>query len=458
MPGLMTRGQILLGGMAALAFAAGAAPPAAAKPAGMEKIEHVIVLFMENRSFDNLLGLFPTAEGLLAAGQIPPQVDKDGKPYATLPRPINTNVKPPVPDDRFPADLPNRPFLTEAYVPIDVRTGDLVHRWYQEQYQIGDGKMDRFVAWSDAAGLAISYYDGSKLTLWRYAQEYTLADNFFHGAFGGSFLNHMWLVCACMPKYENAPPELVAKLGPDGVMATDGPVTPEGWAVNTIQSAYQPHSAAITDTKKLLPPQTQTTIGERLSEKKIGWAYYSGGWNDAMAGKPAPSFQFHHQPFAYFQQYADGTPAKAEHLKDAEDFFAAIDSGTLPAVAFYKPLGVENMHPGYADVVDGDKEIERVVEKVRGNPTIWNSSAIIVTYDENGSLWDHVAPPKVDQYGPGTRIPTVVISPYAKHGHVDHTFYDTTSVLKFIETRFDLAPLSEREAKVGDLTNAFAFY
>ncbi len=241
-------------------------------------------------------------------------------------------------------------------------------------------------------------------------------------------------------------------------MVTDGPVTPEGWAVNTIQSVHQPHSATITDPKKLLPPQTQPTIGERLSEKKIGWAYYSGGWNDAMAGKPAPSFQFHHQPFAYFQQYADGTPAKTEHLKDAEDFFTAVDSGTLPAVAFYKPLGVENMHPGYADVVDGDKEIERVVEKVRSNPTIWNSSAIIVTYDENGGLWDHVAPPKVDQYGPGTRIPTVVISPFAKHGYVDHTFYDTTSVLKFIETRFGLAPLSEREAKVGDLTNAFAFY
>jgi phospholipase C len=222
----MTSRQFVLGGMAALALAGGGAAPATAKPAGMDKIEHIIVLFMENRSFDNIFGLFPTANGILAAGQIAPQVDKDGKPYETLPRPINTNVKPPVVDDRFPADLPNRPFLTDAYVPIDVRTGDLVHRWYQEQYQIDDGKMDRFVAWSDAAGLAMSYYDGSKLTLWRYAQEYTLADNFFHGAFGGSFLNHMWLVCACMPKYENAPPELVAKLGPDGRVHASDPFDP----------------------------------------------------------------------------------------------------------------------------------------------------------------------------------------------------------------------------------------
>ncbi len=451
-------GTVLLGGVAVLALVAGGAAKARAKPAGMDRIEHVIVLFMENRSFDNLFGLFPTADGLLAAGQIPPQRDQDGKPYATLPRPITTSVKPAVADDRFPADLPNRPFLTTAYVPLEQKTGDLVHRWYQEQRQIGDGAMDRFVAWSDAGGLTMSYYDGSGLALWRYAQEFTLADHFFHAAFGGSFLNHIWLACACMPTYDNAPPELVAQLDGAGKLVQDGTVTPEGWAVNTIQSTYQPHAATITDPKKLLPPQTQPTIGDRLSAKKIGWAWYSGGWNDALAGKPAPSFQFHHQPFAYFQQYADGTPAKAEHLKDGQEFFAAVDNGTLPAVAFYKPLGAENMHPGYADVVDGDREIARVVEKVRANPTLWNGTAVIVTYDENGGLWDHVAPPKVDRYGPGTRVPAVIISPFAKHGFVDHTVYDTTSVLKFLETRFDLAPLGEREAKVGDLTNAFVFY
>jgi phospholipase C len=451
-------GRLLLGGVLASALIAGGGLRALAAPPGMERIEHVIVLFMENRSFDNIFGLFPMANGLLAAGVIAPQVDKNGKPYDVLPRPMNTNVRPAVPDARFPANLPNRPFLTTAYVPIGTRTGDLVHRWYQEQYQIDDGRMDRFVAWSDAAGLSMSYYDGSGLALWRYAQEFTLADNFFHGAFGGSFLNHMWLACACMPKYENAPAELRAQLGPDGKMVQDGAVTPDGWAVNTMQTVYQPHAASITDQTRLLPPQTQPTIGDRLSGKGIRWAWYSGGWNDALAGRPAPTFQFHHQPFAYFQQYADGTPAKAEHLKDAADFYTAIDNGALPAVAFYKPLGVDNMHPGYADVLAGDREIERVVEKVRSQPVIWNSSAIIVAYDENGGLWDHVAPPKIDQYGPGTRVPAVIISPFARRGHVDSTFYDTTSILKFIETRFDLAPLGEREAKVGDLTDAFVFY
>jgi phospholipase C len=467
----MSLRQILQGLVVLLALVPGSATPAAARPAGMDQIEHVIVLFMENRSFDNILGLFPTANNILAAYQIapevdkhgiPPQVDKQGKPYDVLPRPRNTNVRPAPEDSRFPANLPNQPFLINGYVPIEEKTGDLVHRWYQEQYQIHGGRMDRFVAVSDASGLTMSYYDGSALALWRYAEEFTLADNFFHGAFGGSFLNHMWLVCACIPKYDNAPPEIVTQLNSEGELpkddTNDRAVTPEGWAVNTIESIYKPHSATITDTKLLLPPQTEPTIGDRLSEKNVSWAYYSGGWDDAMAGKPAPSFQFHHQPFAYFQQFADNTRAKREHLKDAEEFFRAIDSGTLPAVAFYKPLGANSMHSGYANLVDGDQEIQKVVEKVRSNPIIWNSSAIIVTFDENGGLWDHVSPPKVDQYGPGTRIPAVIISPFARHGYVDHTFYDTTSILKLIETRFHLAPLSDREARVGDLTNAFAFY
>lgn len=451
-----TLARTLLLGAAAPGLVA-VAQPATAAPAGLERIQHIVVVFMENRSFDNLLGLFPMAENLLAARDAPPQADRDGRPYATLPQPINTSLRPPVPDQRFPADLPNRPFLIDAFVPIDVRTGDLVHRWYQEQLQINGGRMDRFVAWSDAAGLTMGFYDTRGLALWRYAAEYTLADNFFHAAFGGSFLNHMWLACACMPVYPNAPAEITAQLDADGRLVKDGTVTPEGWAVNTIQTVYQPHSARITDKTRLLPPQTAPTIGDRLSEKGVSWAWYSGGWNDALAGSPAPTFQFHHQPFAYFEKYADGTEAKAQHLKDTADFYAAVDDGSLPAVVFYKPLGVDNMHPGYAEILSGDREIQRVVEKLQASPTIWNGTAVIVTYDENGGLWDHVPPPVVDKYGPGTRVPAVIISPYARHGHVDHTFYDTTSILRLIETRFDLAPLGERDAKANDLTNAFAF-
>src|SRR5258707_619442 len=269
-------------------------------------INHIVVIYLENHSFDNLYGHFAGANGLDKATDTVTQVDKDGKPYATLPKPINTNLKPAGPDTRFTVDLPNKPFGIDQYVPLDQQTGDLVHRFYQEQMQIDDGKMDKFAAVSDAAGLVMGYYDTAKLPLATWAKKYTLADNFFHAAFGGSFLNHFWLVCACSPKWPNAPASIVATVDSNGVISKDGQVTPDGYAVNTSYSVNIPHPATITDTTLLVPNQTMPTIGNRLDDKNVSWAWYSGGWNDALAGKPDPLFQFHHQVFAYFQSYADG--------------------------------------------------------------------------------------------------------------------------------------------------------
>jgi phospholipase C len=274
-----------------------------------------------------------------------------------------------------------------------------------------------------------------------------------HAAFGGSFLNHIWLVCACSPRYDEAPAALVATEDAQGRMIKDGAVTPDGYAVNTIQSIYMPHSPKITDKSKLLPPQTDATIGDRLSDKGVDWAWYSGGWNDAVAGYPGELFQFHHQPFAYFKQFGDGTAAKAAHLKDEAEFLKAIDDGSLPPVAFYKPYASDNEHPGYADVLTGDQHTAALIARFQTSP-VWKDSVIIVTYDENGGTWDHVAPPIVDKWGPGTRIPTIIVSPRAKRGLVDHTPYDTTSILKLIETRFQLPPLTSRDAGANDLTNA----
>ncbi len=424
---------------------------------GLEKVDHIIVLYLENRSFDNLYGLFPGANGLAEARGTPPQVNLAGKAYATLPPVVNTSTKPPSVDDRFPAELPNRPFRVEQYIALDKPTGDLVHRWYQEQEQIDGGRMDKFAAVSDAKGLVMGYYDGSALPMWQIAKDYVLADHFFHAAFGGSFLNHIWLVCACSPRYDEAPVGLLATEDGQGRMITDGAVTPDGYAVNTIQSVYMPHSPAIADKTKLLPPQTEATIGDRLSDKGVSWAWYSGGWNDAVEGHPGELFQFHHQPFAYFKQFGDGTAARAAHLKDEIEFLTAIDDGSLPQVAFYKPYATDNEHPGYADVLTGDQHTAALIGRIQASP-VWKSSVIIVTYDENGGTWDHVAPPKVDKWGPGTRIPTIVVSPFAKRGFVDHTEYDTTSILKLIETRFQVAPLTSRDAGANDLTNALELH
>jgi acid phosphatase len=223
--------------------------------------------------------------------------------------------------------------------------------------------------------------------------------------------------------------------------------------VNTAFTVNKPHPST-TAADQLVPNQTFDTIGDRLSAAKLSWAWYSGGWNDALAGNPDSKFQFHHQPFAYFANYADGTAAKAEHLLDETEFIAAAQAGTLPAVSFVKPIGANNEHPGYADVITGENYTLGLIDEVRNGPN-WKDTAIIVTYDENGGFWDHVAPPATDAWGPGTRVPALVISPFAKQGFVDHTSYDTTSVLSLIEHRWGLDPLGPRDGAAADMSNAF---
>lgn len=441
---------------ATVAFAAlfAASAPAQAAPAGVEKINHIVVIYLENRSFDNLFGLFPGANGLEQAKTAPVQVDRGGKPYVVLPPILDEQTK--QPDPRFPAELANRPFDVGQYVKLTEKHRDLVHRFYQNQEQINGGRNDKYAAWSDAGGLVLGYYDTSGTLMWRLAKEFTLADNFYQAAFGGSFLNHFWLICACTPEFKDAPEAIRAKLDTDGHLVKDGAVTPDGYAVNTTFSFYPPYPATSTDLARRLPPQTLPNIGDRLTEKKVSWAWYSGGYAAAQAGRNEGNFQYHHQPFVYFASTGEGTKAKAEHLKDEADLFKAVSHGTLERVVFYKPVGDENQHPGYADVASGDAKAGKLIEAIRTSP-LWKDTAIVVTYDENGGFWDHAAPPKADRWGPGTRIPAIVISPYAKRGFVDHTPYDTTSILKLIETRYGLKPLGTRDAAANDLTNAFDF-
>jgi acid phosphatase len=422
----------------------------------LQKIEHLVVIYQENWSFDGLFGKFPGAAGIGQADGAVRQVDKTGRPLGTLPRPIDNQVKPAVPDLRFPADMPVAPYDLSRYVAPEQKTGDLVHRFYQNQYQIDGGKNDKFVAWSDNGGLTMSYYDGTALPTGKLARQYTLADNFFQAAFGGSFLNHFWLVCACTPVWPDAPADKVVTLDAAGVLLKDNAVTPDGYVVNTSYSVFQPHPADVTDPKKLVPPQTQPTIGDRLSSRGISWAWYSGGWDDALAGKPAATFQFHHQPFAFFAAFADDTAARKEHLKDEKAFFADLKAGKLPSVSFIKPVGDDDEHPGYASLLKGQQHVADLVKALQESP-YWQHTAIVITYDEYGGRWDHVAPPTADRWGPGTRIPAIIVSPYARRGYVDHTPYDTTSILKFIERRWKLAPLGSRDAAANDLSNAFDF-
>jgi phospholipase C len=418
----------------------------------LKKIDHIIVIYQENWSFDSLYGLFPGANGLQNAFPWIPQVSTTGVPLTSLPQPLNNGV----PDPRFPANLPVLPYNMARYVSASDTTGDIIHRFYHQQLQIDGGKMDKFVSWSDNGGLVFSYIDAVSLPEGQLALQYVLCDNFFHSAFGGSFLNHQFLIAAAPPVWPNPPASYVSAPLPDPLAGTlvtlkDNQVTPDGFAINTSYSINQPHPA---NQAGYVPNQTNATIGDRLTEGGITWKWYSGGWDDALAGHPDPLFQFHHQPFIYYANYADGTAAKAEHLQDEKNFFDDLNGKDFPSVTFIKPLGPDNEHPGYTNLTRGQQHVADIVEAVQ-NSKYWKNSVIIVTYDENGGRWDHVPPPRIDRWGPGTRVPAIIISPYAKRGFVDHTRYETVSILKLIEERFGLAPLSGRDANASDLMNAF---
>jgi acid phosphatase len=357
-------------------------------------------------------------------------------------------------------------------------------------------------------------FDGSQMAMWAIARQYVLADNFFQAAFGGSYLNHQYLICGCAPEYPNADvaaakptitvldtdnsgkflPSLTrtpaspasALTGPPAFVLS-GNIAPKNYfgdgtfrSINTMQPPYQPSgNAPVTGgdpalanpaSATTLPPQTAMTIGDQLSAAGITWAWYSGAWNQALADRTViynntvPNFQAHHHPFNYYAAYAPGTAARAAHLKDYNDLVAAASAGTLPQVSFYKPEGDLNQHPGYASIKAGDDHIAGLIAKLAASPQ-WNKMLIVVTYDENGGAWDHVAPPKADLLGPGNRIPAIIISPIAKAGTVDHTQYDTASIDRLIARRFGLAALpgiAARDAALqanggqamGDFTNA----
>jgi acid phosphatase len=511
------------------------------------KVSTIVVIYAENRAFDNLYGNFPGAAGL---GEVldhdgrprpayVPQRDRDGTVLPVLPPTwggVTATGYTPVVTQTQSMGLPNAPFSVEraftaqsgVTLSRSTVTRDLVHRFFEHQMQIDGGKNDGYAAWSDAGGLAMGYWDTSGSALYALAREYVLADHFFQGAFGGSFLNHQYLICACAPEYpsadtapahpsiailakdasghylprlETAPTSPRSALDGQPVFVRNGSITPANYfgdgkfyAVNTMQPPFQPSgnrpaadgSDLYADPSKgtTLPPQSEATIGDRLDAKHVTWVWYAGSWNAALAdgrqppdkerraiyapSTPAgsPDFQPHHQPFNYYAKFdpTAGAAARAAHLKDYDDLIADSAKGRLPAVVFYKPQGNLNQHAGYATLADGDAHIADIVAKLRAGPQ-WSGMVIVITYDEFGGAWDQVAPPRGDLLGPGARIPAIVISPLAKHATVDHTPYDTASVLRLIIRRFDLASLAgivrrdraiaeHGEPPLGDLTNA----
>jgi len=582
----------LAGGIAAAALAGSAALAAGVDDADpLRAFDHLIVIYEENHSFDNLYGewepvLGQQVEGLAAARHTA-QVDQFGVPIGCLLQSdanlvpstahvhwLDGSVHPGRQAPRCHGVASNGvafdshfvgagPFSLTEFIPPDAHTcppatkpapngvelgdpaglpggctRDLVHRFYQEQYQIDGGRQDRYAVGSDAAGLTQGHYDTRSLPIYRYLHatghpNYVLADHFFQAAFGGSFLNHQYLIGARAPEYDTTrgpvPADANSRLDSasfpannyplyapwPGTEYTDGPLTQncpllstvsanglpvdmEGracgnFAVNTAEPPWQPSGAgprlpAINDTDPARP-FFETNIGDELSAGGVTWKWYAGGWDNAagnVGGRgwtnggqpgvcsdpahaaasrypycPDALFGFHHQPFNYFSAYAPGAPGRA-HLADEADFIDAVTRGRLPSVSFVKPTVAESEHPGYASTDSGELHLVDLLRRIEAGPQA-DRTVVLVTYDEFGGQWDHFAPPGQgndagphDAYGPGTRIPALVIGKPLHRSSVDHTTYDTTSILATIEHRFGLPPLASRDAAVADLRRALS--
>ena len=509
-----------------------------------DKVKNVVVLFAENRSFNNLFGDFPGVEKPLSS--LSPddylQLDRDGKTaLPQLPKvPGGWLLSDQMADGisypaklQYQADLPNAPFALKGPkgepLPLSLITHDLWHVFYQNQMQINGGKNNMFVAWADSAAFTMGHYAHTNydLRMWDLASEFVLCDNFFQGAFGGSFLNHQYLISAAVPRYPDADQSIaqsqiadtisgkpddprlkpladtpasamdgIPRFGPSALTPTEALSDGQrlSYAVNTMFPPYAPTpiklgANGVVDFTQpanamALPPQHHEHIGDKLDKRHIDWAWYAGAYQETLDthgknlsdGTPViPNFQYHHQPFNYFSNLAPGTEARAKRLRDGglgddentNRFLADARAGKLPAVTFYKPQGNLNMHAGYADVASGDRHIMHAVKALRASPQ-WKDMVVIVTVDENGGWWDHVAPPQGDRWGPGVRIPALVISPFSKKSHVDHTIYDTASILRLITRVFDLetldgirerdnAMLARGQTPMGDLTQALRF-
>jgi phospholipase C len=300
---------------------------------------------------------------------------------------------------------------------------DLGHNAQIFAAQYDDGRMDGFVAGPNADGAdgrqAMGFYDDRDLPFyWNVADSYVLFDRFFTSAAGGSVWNHLFWVTA----------------------------TPGNPAADVIPVA------GFGD----LP-----TIFDRLEAKGISWKFYVQHYRRNVTYRKQRQGNAGSQivwvPLLDYARYVDN-PKLFSHIVDIEQYFEDLQNGTLPDVAFMVPAGSSEHPPG--SIQSGQRYVRAIINALMRSP-YWKQSAFTWTYDDWGGWYDHVKPPRVDAYGYGFRAPALLVSAYAKKGHVDSTTLDFTSFLAFIERNWGLRPLATRDADAlrqgRDLMSAFDF-
>ena len=455
----MTKAGLLVIGLAAGAILVSAGSGGHAlspSGAGIHKIRHVILIVQENRSFDSYFGTFPGADGIPM---------RNGVPSACVPDPVSGRC------------------IRPHFDPHDTDLGG-PHSAPDARRDIDDGRMDGFLLWQKKGrGLlwrpgttrlrscrnqfhptcaafgrtdVLGYHDGSQIpNYWTYARRFVLQDHLFASSLGWSQPSHLYLVSAWSARCSLPTQPLtcrsnigMGRAGPDGVDAMHPDEPSYGWTdltylLHAFHVSWRYYVAAGTEPDCENPGAiTCTAKVQKASTPEI--------WN------PLPDFATVHE---------DG---QTRNIQPVSRFFRAARTGTLPAVTWVIPNGAHSEHPP-ARINAGQAWVTRVVNAVMESPD-WRSSAIFLTWDDWGGFYDHVRPPVVDASGYGLRVPGLVISPYAKHGYVDHQTLSFDSYLRFIEDDFlggqRLDPLTDgrpdprpdvREALAGDLRSDFDF-
>ncbi|TMK46735.1 MAG: alkaline phosphatase family protein [Actinobacteria bacterium] len=369
-------------------------------------IKHVVFIIKENRTFDNLFGRFPGADGATT-----------GMDQGTT-RPLT--------------QAPDR-------IPVDI-----VHCYQCALQAWNGGNMDGFASVSAPADrYAYTQFGPSDLpAYWHWAKRFVLGDNFFASAQGPSFPNHLYTIAAQSGGAHDNPIQDLERLAERH--RTTGLF--KAWGCDSVEQAYVPVEDREGKEVKVPPCFDFMTEGDLLLRAGIPWAYYS-----------ATNMQNGYLWSAYdaVRHIRQDTQLWQSHIFPVDGLVQDVRDGRLPPVSWVTPRFELSEHPEYS-FCWGQNWTTRVVNSIMASP-MWRDTAIFITWDDYGGFYDHVPPPQVDRFGFGIRVPLLLISPYAKAGYVDHSLGEFSSVLRFIEDNWGLSQLTHRDRGAGNLSEAFDF-